>query len=253
MTSEEANVLLGDSLEALIDHRGRTPKKLGGEFSDSGVPVISAKHVRGGQLFLDDVRYVDETLAQKWMPEPLCTGDVLLTSEAPLGETAYLKNQTNLVLGQRLFALRPRPEIFDSRYLYYLLRWWPVRRKIEERATGTTAQGIRQSELRQVNLPWRPIKEQAAVADILGTLDNKVELNRRISETLEAMAQAVFKAWFVDFEPVRAKREGRWNKGQSLPGLPAHLYDLFPGRLVDSELGVIPEGWRRYQYGMNLT
>jgi type I restriction enzyme S subunit len=64
-----------------------------------------------------------------------------------------------------------------------------------------------------------------------------------MSETLEAMARALFKAWFVDFEPVRAKMEGRWRRGESLPGLPAHLYDLFPARLVDSELGEIPEGW----------
>jgi type I restriction enzyme S subunit len=92
-----------------------------------------------------------------------------------------------------------------------------------------------------VRLP--PLPEQRAIAHILGTLDAKIELNRRMSETLEAMARALFKAWFVDFEPVRAKMEGRWRRGESLPGLPAHLYDLFPDRLVDSELGEIPEGW----------
>jgi type I restriction enzyme S subunit len=88
-----------------------------------------------------------------------------------------------------------------------------------------------------------PLPEQRAIAHILGTLDDKIELNRRMSETLEQMARALFKSWFVDFEPVRAKMEGRWRRGQSLPGLPAHLYDLFPNRLVDSELGEIPEGW----------
>ncbi len=73
-----------------------------------------------------------------------------------------------------------------------------------------------------------PLPEQRAIAHILGTLDDKIELNRRMSETLEEMARLLFKAWFVDFEPVRAKMEGRWQRGQSLPGLPAHLYDLFP-------------------------
>jgi len=87
------------------------------------------------------------------------------------------------------------------------------------------------------------LEEQRAIAHILGTLDDKIELNRRQNETLEAMARALFKAWFVDFEPVRAKMDGRWQRGQSLPGLPAHLYDLFPDRLVESELGLIPEGW----------
>jgi type I restriction enzyme S subunit len=87
------------------------------------------------------------------------------------------------------------------------------------------------------------LSEQRAIAHILGTLDDKIELNRRMSETLEAMARALFKSWFVDFDPVRAKMEGRWQRGQSLPGLPAHLYDLFPNRLEDSELGEIPDGW----------
>jgi type I restriction enzyme S subunit len=94
---------------------------------------------------------------------------------------------------------------------------------------------------RKIRIP--PLPEQHAIAHILGTLDDKIELNRRMSETLEAMARALFKAWFVDFEPVRAKMEGRWRRGESLPDLPAHLYDLFPDRLVDSELGEIPEGW----------
>ena len=85
--------------------------------------------------------------------------------------------------------------------------------------------------------------EQRAIAHILGTLDDKIELNRRMNETLEQIARALFKSWFVDFDPVRAKMEGRWRPGQSLPGLPAHLYDLFPSRLVPSELGPIPEGW----------
>ena len=77
----------------------------------------------------------------------------------------------------------------------------------------------------------------------LGRWTDKIELNRRMNETLEAMARALFKSWFVDFDPVRAKMDGRWRPGESLPGLPAHLYDLFPDRLVDSELGPIPEGW----------
>jgi len=84
----------------------------------------------------------------------------------------------------------------------------------------------------------------ARITPIAEPLDDKIELNRRMSETLEAIARAIFQAWFVDFEPVRAKVEGRWRKGESLPGLPAHLWDLFPDRLVESEIGEVPEGWR---------
>ena len=85
--------------------------------------------------------------------------------------------------------------------------------------------------------------EQRAIAHILGTLDDKIELNRRMNETLEEMARAMFKSWFVDFDPVRAKMDGRWRRGESLPGLPAEYYDLFPDRLAPSELGEIPAGW----------
>ena len=88
-----------------------------------------------------------------------------------------------------------------------------------------------------------PLPEQQAIAHVLGTLDDKIELNRRMNKALEAMARVLFKSWFVDFEPVRAKIDGRWRRGESLPTLPAEHYDLFPDRLVDSELGEIPEGW----------
>ena len=97
------------------------------------------------------------------------------------------------------------------------------------------------SQFRTTKLP--PLKEQQAIAHVLGTLDDKIELNRRMNETLEEMARALFKSWFVDFEPVRAKMEGRWRRGESLPGLPAEHYDLFPDRLMASELGDVPEGW----------
>lgn len=114
--------------------------------------------------------------------------------------------------------------------------------------------GLNRNHLHQarVRFPTK-IEEQRAIAHILGTLDDKIELNRKQNETLEAMARALFKAWFVDFEPVRAKMEGRWQRGQSLPGLPAHLYDLFPDRLVESELGEIPEGWRHSTIGEEVT
>ena len=98
-----------------------------------------------------------------------------------------------------------------------------------------------------------PLHEQWAIAHVLGTLDDKIELNRRMNETLEEMARAHFKSWFVDFDPVRAKMEGCWRRGESLPGLPADLYDLFPDRLVPSELGEIPEGWEIKTLGELFT
>ena len=126
------------------------------------------------------------------------------------------------------------------RYRYYVLKSIGL----EQMNADSAVPGLNRdaAHARRVRIPTSE-DEQRAIAHILGTLDDKIELNRRMSETLEAMARAIFKAWFVDFEPVRAKMEGRWRCGESLPGLPAHLYDLFPSRLVDSELGEIPEGW----------
>lgn len=111
-------------------------------------------------------------------------------------------------------------------------------------ATGSTFPNVSKSQLGGLPWPDHPIPKQRAIAHILGALDDKIQLNRRMKETLEAIARALFKSWFVDFDPARAKMNGRWQKGESLPGLPTELYDLFPDRMVESELGEVPQGWR---------
>jgi len=139
-------------------------------------------------------------------------------------------------------VVRAKEDLVVESFLYYALLDCIGQARSLNR--GSSNPLVTQQDIGSLKLPLPPFPEQRAISYILGTLDDKIELNRRMSETLEAMARALFKAWFVDFEPVRAKMEGRWQRGQSLPGLPAHLYDLFPDRLVDSELGEIPEGWR---------
>ena len=244
MTGKRTISPLGKLLVFVIDHRGKTPRKIGGNFSKSGIPVLSAKNIKGGRIDLSSsVRYVTRDLYDKWMPQKLQRGDILLTSEAPLGEVAYLSDETEFCLGQRLFALRVDPKQIDSKYLYYYLQSAQAQYELRSRATGTTAQGIRQSELLKIRVEFpTDIVEQRAIAHILGTLDDKIELLRRMSETLEEMARAIFKAW----------SRGRADGDPPLhPGLPAEgfgtlpsFYDLFPDRLVPSELGEIPEGWR---------
>ncbi len=237
MASEFRTAPLGELLDTLIDHRGLTPKKLGGDFSSRGVRVISAKNVKGGRLDLSDIRYVDHEMAKRWMPTSLARGDVILTSEAPLGEVAYVRRNADLVLGQRLFGLRGRANVLHSRYLYYFLRSQTARSRLNARASGTTAQGIRQAELVKVAIDYPPFDEQHRIANILGTLDDKIELNRRMNRTLEKMAAALFKSWFIDFDPVHAKAEHRD------PNLPAAIADLFPDTFQPSALGPIPTGW----------
>jgi type I restriction enzyme S subunit len=112
-----------------------------------------------------------------------------------------------------------------------------VQDELKSRSTGTTVSGIRQSELRLIQLPIPSIGEQRLIANILGSLDDKIELNRKMNETLEAMARALFKSWFVDFDPVRAKVEGR------NIGLPEAIAALFPDSFEESDLGDKPQGW----------
>ena len=129
----------------------------------------------------------------------------------------------------------------DPRFISYFLRDIDFLAYSDKAAVP----GLNRNHLHQAKIRFPTnLTEQRAIAHILGALDSKIELNRRTSETLEAMARALFKGWFVDFEPVRAKQESRWHIGQSLPGLPAHLYDMFPDQLVESELGEIPVGWK---------
>jgi type I restriction enzyme S subunit len=149
-------------------------------------------------------------------------------------------------------VLRPRKEYIDPRFLYACVFDRAFTDFLVNREKGAAYPAVLPEDIADAVIKLPPLPEQRAIAHILGTLDDKIELNRRMSETLEQMARALFKAWFVDFEPVRAKMEGRWRRGESLPGLPAHLYDLFPDRLVDSELGEIPEGWEHVPFGSLL-
>ena len=136
----------------------------------------------------------------------------------------------------------------DKRFCYYLLKSLDL----AHFNAGSGVPTLNRNHIHPLLVKVPGVDTQRAIAHVLGTLDDKIELNRRMNETLEVMARALFKSWFVEFEPVRAKVEGRWRPGESLPGLPAEHYDLFPDRLVDSELGEIPEGGgsRRYQIAL---
>ena len=135
-------------------------------------------------------------------------------------------------------VIRGRPNITDNDFAYYLTQWEEVRKYAIGQMTGTSGrQRVPVDSLDHLTVPLPPLPEQRAIAHILGTLDDKIELNRRMNQTLEEMARAIFQDWFVDFGPVRAKLEGRE------PYLPPDLWSIFPDRLVDSDLGQIPDGW----------
>ncbi|MDA8118628.1 MAG: restriction endonuclease subunit S [Gammaproteobacteria bacterium] len=178
-------------------------------------------------------------------------GDTLIARITPClenGKTAFVAGLPAGVVAHgstEYIVLAGKPNQSDSLFAYYLARSPDFRRYAIGHMEGTSGRQRVPSVAVQnflVSLPSLP--EQRAIAHILGTLDDKIELNRRMNETLEAMARALFQSWFVDFDPIRAKMEGHWRKGESLPGLPAHLYDLFPDSFEESELGEIPRGWK---------
>ena len=178
-------------------------------------------------------------------------GDTLMARITPCLENGKIARYKSLRDKQEahgsteFIVIRGRQNVTDNNFAYYLTQWEEVRNYAIGQMTGTSGrQRVPVDSLDHLTVPLPPLAEQRRIAHILGTLDDKIELNRRMNETLEQMVRALFKSWFVDFDPVRAKMEGRWRRGHALPGMPAELYDLFPDRLVESELGEIPKSWR---------
>ncbi len=162
---------LGQVLTTVIDHRGKTPAKLGGGWTPHGHRVISALNIRNGAVDSNDHHYISAAMYAKWMSTPLQSGDVLLTSEAPLGSVAYLESPGPWAIGQRLFALRPDPLILNGRYLFHLLRSGAPRSELLSRSTGSTVSGIRQAELVKVEIPLPSLERQMQVARMLDEFD----------------------------------------------------------------------------------
>jgi type I restriction enzyme S subunit len=168
-------------------------------------------------------------------------GENLRTRQTPIAFMAlgksWVNNHAHIVTGN---------DRANTRYLMYALS----SADIAPYLTGAVMPKLTQANLNRIPIPCPPIEEQTRIAEVLGALDDKIELNRRINETLEAIVQALFQSWFVDFDPVRAKVSGEAPESifQRL-GLTTELLALFPDRLVDSELGEIPEGWRWGEIG----
>jgi type I restriction enzyme, S subunit len=216
-------------------------------FVPSGVPVIRGGNLSDGRFIGTGFVFLTDEKANDLANANAFPGDIVVTHRGTLGQVGIIPREpfSRYVVSQSQMKLTCDQSHAISEFIYYYLKSPAGQNALlmNTSQTGVPAISRPVTSLKGIHLLLPPIEEQRAIAHILSTLDDKIELNRKQNETLEAMARALFKAWFVDFEPVRAKMEGRWQRGQSLPGLPAHLYDLFPDRLVESELGEIPEGW----------
>ena len=228
MTLSEAGVILID-----CDHR--TPPA-----ASTGFPYVAIPQLRGGRIDLSEVRRISADHFADWTrkakPQP---HDVILSRRCNPGETAYVPRGLEFALGQNLVLLRADGKSVYPPFLRWLAsgpKWWEQVGKFIN--VGAVFDSLRCADVPKFELHIPPLPEQRAIAHILGTLDDKIELNRRMNETLEATARALFKSWFVDFDPVRAKAAGRPT------GLPKDIDALFPSAFEQSELGEIPKGWR---------
>ena len=198
----------------------------------------------GGGFKSDKLKYYYSSVPDEYV---LGEGDLLVTmtdlskQSDTLGFPAFVPpcpNGRRYLHNQRLGKVLIRePTKTSKTYIYYVMCGEEYRNEVLASATGTTVKHTSPNRIKQFRFLCAPPSEQRDIAHILATLDDKIDLNRRMNETLEAMMRTLFKDWFVDFGPVRAKAEGRGL------GLPQSLADLFPARLVHSELGKIPEGW----------
>lgn len=219
---------------------GGTPSRRNPAYYEAGVwPWVKTQELKDGWIDDTEEHITDAAIAES-SAKVLPANTVLLAMYgATVGQLGILRRP--MACNQACCAIISDDKKSDFRFLYYYLL--NIRSDLRNLATGAAQQNLSGALIKSLKLTLPDLSEQRAIARILGALDDKIDLNRKQNETLEAMARALFKAWFVDFEPVHAKMEGRWKRGQSLPGMPAHLYDLFPDRMVESELGEIPEGW----------
>jgi type I restriction enzyme S subunit len=213
-------------------------------FVPDGVPIISGQHLHGLKVN-DSVGYnfITPEHAERLKNANVQRGDVIFTHAGNIGQVAYIPDDSRYdryVVSQRQFYMRcDRSKVLPEFVVLYF-KTTEGQHKLLANTAQVGVPSIAQpvTYLRTIEIPLPPLPEQRAIAHILGTLDDKIELNRKMNETLDAIARAIFKSWFIDFAPVRAKAEGRD------PGLPKEIADLFPDSFEDSELGEIPRGWR---------
>ena len=181
-----------DVLETIIDYRGKTPKK-----SELGIPTLSAKTVRNNFIDYNNCYYISEEEYKRFMVRGFPkVGDILLTTEAPLGMTAKL-DRADVALAQRLLTLRGKSDILDNNYLLYFLQSPKGQHLLKSHETGTTVTGIKQAVFRKLEISVPPITVQKQIAAILSSIDEKITTNTKIDENLEQQAQAIYVQMFI--------------------------------------------------------
>lgn len=203
--------------------------------------MIRTTNIREGRISLENCRFVDEETYEKWTRRAkLQYGDVLLTREAPIGEVGFVDVPDGLFLGQRVMQYRANARVLHPRFLHYVFQSPSLQHQFgSHEGSGSVVSHIRVGDCFKFKIPLPPLEVQKGIAELLGGLDDRITLLRETNATLEAIAQALFKSWFVDFDPVHAKAAGLEPEGMD-----AATAALFPDSFEESELGVVPAGWK---------
>ena len=215
---------VADVISTVIDYRGKTPKKLGGDWSNSGYRALSAKNIKTGKIVQSDsIRYVSEDMYRCWMKEEVQKEDILITSEAPYGQIYYWNSDEKIVLSQRLYAVRINQQ-FYPKYVYFYMTSSFFQAELDGRATGTTVLGLRQPELLKCKIFAPDFQEQKRIADTLWCLEQKINNNEAINNNLEQQALALFKQYFMDYAPYDGITPSEW-RGVSLDDVCTKITD----------------------------
>ena len=230
---------------------GGTPKTTIEEYWNGDIPWLSVADFNTDYRWVESAeKYITLEGLKNSSSRLLNKGDIIISARGTVGALAQVLRP--MAFNQSCYGLRGKDGTADINYLYYAIK--NVVSELKSKSHGAVFSTIIRDTFSLISIPIYSIKEQRRIAHILGTLDDKIENNRKTAKTLEAMAQAIFKSWFVDFDPVRAKMTGELPESicKRLKLTP-EILDLFPDRLVDSELGEIPEGWGNVPFSECVT
>jgi type I restriction enzyme, S subunit len=213
------------------------------DFTSSGYCLfLNAGNVTLGGFEFANLAFISKAKDEALRKGKLKRHDMVLTTRGTVGNVAYFADTVpfeQIRINSGMVILRTDSSKIVPRFLYLYLRSQLFQSQVQRLCTGSAQPQLPIRDISRIELPVPPLETQKKIAHILGTLDDKIELNRRTNETLEAMARAIFKSWFVDFDPVKAKAEGK-----KPFGMEDETAALFPSEFEDSELGPIPKGWR---------
>ena len=208
------------------------------------VSFVRGGDIAGGRVLMDQLRTIGRDVSQQYRRTLLRGGEILVSLVGNPGQVAIAPTSlAGANIARQVGLVRLRPGI-DARFVSYFLQSRDGQTALGAQSLGSVQQVINLRDLKQVKVPLPPLDEQKAIAAVLGALDDKIELNRRMNATLEAMARALFQSWFVDFDPVRSKLDGRQPVGID-PAIAA----LFPSHFDHKAEGVVPTGWNLKRWG----